>query len=128
MRDTLSIIPDWAGYCRFKPLIALVLDPQFYTLDYLDGLVISGAAKVWIEGDAIILTEVRQYPGGAKVIHGLVAAGDLQTIIDSLIPMAEQWAQDQGCGWAEIESREGWARALKSASYEPYQLTLRKAL
>lgn len=122
------LIPDWAGYLNFRDRLAETLDPAFYPVEYLDHLVITGRATLWIEGDAIMLTELRQYPGGAKVIHGLIASGDLATLIENLIPMAENWARDQGCGWAEIESREGWARTMKTRGYEPHQITLRKAL
>lgn len=122
------LLPDWGAYQRFRAQLALALDPRFFTIDYLDRLVLDDAAMVWVEGDAIMLTELRQYPGGARVIHGLVAAGNLQTIVESLIPMAENWARDNGCTFAEIESREGWARAVKGIGYEPHQITLRKAL
>ena len=33
-----------------------------------------------------------------------------------------------GCVFAIIESRPGWARALKQQGYEPYQVAVRKAL
>jgi hypothetical protein len=104
------------------------MDPRFHGLDHLDGLVLSGQGKVWIGEAAAIVAEVEFYPGGAKVLHGLVAAGALQEIVESLIPRAEAWGKSVGCTHAIIESREGWARVLKSHGYEPHQVAVRKEL
>jgi hypothetical protein len=115
-------------YARFRPLFAEALDPRLYAIEHLDGLLQSGRAQFWLGEDAAIVTEIRSYPTGARVIHGLVAAGDLDEIVDVLIPRAEGWARSFGCVLAIIESRPGWARALKARGYEPHQMALRKAL
>jgi hypothetical protein len=114
-------------YDAFRELFADAIDPQFYTLDYLDGLVRSGKAECWFSDHAAIVAELRQYPGGAKVIHGLVAAGPMDEVLD-LIAAAEKWAKANGCTHAEVESRSGWVRLLKDRDYEICQTLLRKAL
>ena len=115
-------------YARFRPLFAEALDPRLYTIEHLDGLLHSGRAQIWFGEAAAIVTEVRTYPAGAAVIHGLVAAGDLDEIVGTLIPRAEAWARSIGCAMAIIESRPGWARALKRCGYAPHQLAVRKDL
>ena len=115
-------------YLRFRPLFAEALDPRLYTIEHLDQLLFSGRAQIWFGEAAAIVTEVRTYPAGAAVIHGLVAAGDLDEIVGTLIPRAEAWARSIGCAMAIIESRPGWARALKRSGYAPHQLAVRKAL
>lgn len=115
-------------YARFREGFAAALDPDFYPIAYLDELVAIGRGLLWTSPAAAIVAEIKTYPGGAKVIHGLVATGDLEEITGALIPSAEAWAREQGCRFAIIESREGWARQLKSSGYEPHQVSLRKAL
>ena len=74
---------------RFRPLFMEALDPRFYTIEHLDRLLRNGLAQIWSGEEAAIVTEVRTYPTGAAVIHGLVAAGDLDEIVGALIPRAE---------------------------------------
>jgi hypothetical protein len=115
-------------YQVWRDEIAGVLDQRRYPVSWLDREVISGRVLVWAVADAIILAEIRSYPSGAADIHGLVAAGNAETIINDLIPQAERYGRDWGCLAAVIESREGWQRALKPSGYELYQTALRKDL
>ena len=122
------ILPDWAGYRRFRDRFAEAMDPAFYPIDYLDTLILSGRARLWVGTDAAIVAEIRDYPGGARVVHGLVAAGRIGEIKAHLIPRAEAWGKAMGCTSAIIESRSGWMRALKPFGYEPHQMAVRKEL
>ena len=123
-------------YQRFRPLFAEALDRRLYTIEHLDRLVFSGRAQIWFGDEAAIVTEVRTYPTGARVIHGLVAAAApgarpgraVAEIVETLIPRAEAWGRSIGCILAIVESRPGWARALKPHGYEPHQLAVRKEL
>lgn len=113
-------------YERFRPLFAEALDGRLYNIGYLDSLVLSMRAQCWFTDNAAIVTELKEYPTGARVIHGLVAAGDLGEIVNVLIPRAEEWGRSLGCVLAIIESRPGWGRALKD--YEPFQTAIAKEL
>ena len=122
------IAPDWAGYLRFRPQFAEVIDPQRYTLEWLDDEILSGRMLLWVGDKAAIIAKLEVYPTGATDIHGMIAAGDLAEIRDRLIPQAEQWARALGCIGAGISSREGWARALKGSGYSVHQIMVRKEL
>ena len=115
-------------YARFRPQLERALDPRLYTIAHLDALLASGRAQLWAGEAAAIVTELRTYPTGAAVIHGLVAAGRLEEIVGVLIPRTEDWARSLGCVLAIVESRPGWARALAAHGYAPHQLALRKPL
>jgi hypothetical protein len=131
MTSSLSgamIVPDWAGYLRFRDTLAEVADPAFYPMEWLDAQILCGAAWPIVGREAVLIVEARDYPGGARVAHGLVAAGDLEEIVAELIPEAEEWGRRHGCQLGLIESREGWAKLLKPHGWEPHQLALRKAL
>ena len=115
-------------YAHWRPRFGEALDPRLYTLDHLDALILSGRAQAWFGEDGAIVTEIRAYPTGARVIHGLVAAGELAEIVGVLIPRAEAWGRSIGCLMAVIESRPGWVRKLKAAGYSIHQTAVRKRL
>ena len=102
------------------------MDPALYPMAWLDARVASGDADVMATDASCIITEFRQFPSGAWEIHGLVAVGNRQEIVETLIPRAEEYGRDRGCIIASIASRRGWARALPD--YYEYQVELRKEL
>lgn len=117
----------WFDYLPWRPMLAEALDPRFHTIQYLDGLVWSGRARVFTNEHAAILAEIKVYPTGACDVHGLLAAGDLEAIVE-LIPQAEAWGREMGCIGGIIESRPGWQRVLKDQGYAPHQIAVRKEL
>lgn len=119
---------NWAAYCEFRPAFSQVLDERYYTLAWLDEQLLNGKVHFWRSDNAAMITELREYPTGAKDVHALIAAGDLDEIITVIGPQVEEWARDQGCIAALVESREGWARALKPIGYRTHQIIVRKEL
>jgi hypothetical protein len=103
----------------------VTMAPDKYPPEWIDKQVWTGAYRAWGNDKACILAEMKTYPSGLREVHGLAAAGDLETII-SLIPLAEAWGRDAGCAIASIESRPGWAKALKD--YRVDQVRLVKEL
>lgn len=122
------IVPDWAGYLRFRSQFADTLDPARYTIEWLDDKILSGEFKLWVGEGAAIIAKIETYPTGAMDIHGMLAAGSLEEIRGVLIPQAEHWAREIGCIGAVIESRPGWAKTLKANGYELHQCSVRKDL
>lgn len=113
-------------YLTFRSAFLEVLDPRYYPIEWLDQRVKEGRAIVMRSAHAAIVVELRQYPGGAIDVHGLIAAGDKDEIINDLIPRAEALGRENGCIAGVVESRPGWARALKPHGYEVSQVTVRK--
>ena len=120
------MIPE--GYLAFRDAFEGVIDPLYYTMDWLDGQVMSGKFKFWRGNRSGIITELRTYPTGATDIHGIIAAGDMAEIINELIPQAEAYGREQGCLAAIIESRPGWVKALAPSGYSIHQVAIRKGL
>ena len=115
-------------YDRWRPEFAKAIDPIYGGIDYLDYLLFGcGVARFWPGENAAIVTRFSFYPNCA-IIEGLVAAGDLEEIRSILIPAAEQYGREQGCRFAMIASRNGWARALREDGYEPHQVIIAKEL
>lgn len=119
---------DWQAYLRFREEFVSALDPQRYTLAWLDAQVQFGAMIVIGDDDACVLCKLESYPTGAMDIHGMLAAGKLETIVDKLIPAALEYGRRLGCIGGLIESREGWSKLLSKSGWETHQTTLRKAL
>lgn len=117
----------WDQYLDRRDAIAAMLDPRCYSIDWLDGMILAGDARVFASAGAVIVVTVKQYPAGATELHGLVAAGELDAILP-LIAQAEDWARAGGVTFACIASRPGWSRVLKDRGYSLYQTELRKDL
>lgn len=115
--------PD--GYARFREAFADAIDPRFHTIEELDARIVHGDARFWSNATAAIVTEVKTFGTGARVVHGLVAAGELEGI-KALIRAAEGWSKAQGHLGALIESRSGWARALAGEGYQIFQTSIFK--
>ena len=115
-------------YARWRPLFEQAIDQRFYTIEHLDRMIFDGITQIWFGEEAAIVTELKTYPTGVQVIEGIVAAGDLDEIVEHLIPKAEAWAKEFGCKFARIESREGWAKVLKKKGWEVSQTALVKEL
>ena len=115
-------------YERHRDQFANMLDSRFYTIEWLDYQIVTGAIQVLSSATAAILYEFKTYPTGWKELNGMAAAGKLESIINELIPAAEEIAKAMGCGSAQIESRAGWGKKLKPSGYRPFQYGIIKFL
>jgi hypothetical protein len=114
-------------YEIWRPEFAKAIDP-IYGIKHLDYLVLhTGTAKFWPGVRAAIVTQM-SYFADSCIIEGLVAAGDMKEIVESLIPQAEAWGKEQGASFAVISSREGWQRVLEPHGYSVHQVMLGKPL
>jgi len=117
---------SWSEYTRFRPAFAQILDPRFYTIQWLDSQVVSGKFRLFSDDNSAILVSIRTYPTGLKELCGEAATGNLSAIARKLIPQSIEWAQSIGCTSARIESRAGWAKAMKKDGFEIHQVAIRK--
>lgn len=122
------IVPDWAGYQRFRPQLAEALDPAFYPIEFVDELLLLGRAQIFCSDHAAMVAEIKEYPGGARVVHCLVAAGRMEEIVDAIRPQVEAWGIRNGCRQAIVESRSGWMKILKPHGYSVHQVSVLKEL
>ena len=119
---------NWTGYQRWRPAFAAAMDTRLHTPEWLDARILAGSAQFWRSEHAAAVTEIRNYPTGAYDVHGLVAAGDIGEVRDRIVPQVEAWGRAIGAIGIVVESRPGWARALRPAGFEPHQLAVRKDL
>lgn len=116
------------AFMRWLPAFADVMDHRYYSPQWLAGEVWSGRARFFEGEGCALVAEIKIYPAGGRDVHFLVAAGDLDELIEALRLDVEAWGREMNCIASVVESREGWARALKPHGYEPHQLAVRKEL
>jgi hypothetical protein len=114
-------------YAKFRAGFAKAMDPDFHRIEELDAKIANGSALIWATDKSAIVAEIQKYPN-ALTLHCLCATGDLNEIVNELAPAAEAWAKQAGCTHTMVESRSGWAKALKKRGYEIHQVTLGKVL
>ena len=120
--------PGWDEYLRWRDDFAAILDPRFYTVEWLDGEVWSGRIRLFSGPNSCILASIKPYPTGALELHVMAATGELNEIISSTIVSVETWARSIGCIVAVIESRAGWLKVMKASGYKLHQTAIRKEL
>lgn len=116
------------SYPAFRDKFAAALDERFFTIDYLDALMANGEVEIINTPTSAIVVEIKEYPAGARVVSGVVAAGDIDEIANVLIPQAEAWGRSLGCQYGMIESQKGWERAMKKHGYRHFTTAIVKEL
>ena len=127
MAGVLVRVDHYSAYLRHRDEVKSLLDERFYPLPWVDQRVWMGAIRLMADDKAIIGFEVKQYPGGARELHGMFACGEMESIM-GLIDRAIDYAHALDCDVATIESRLGWAKVLKSRGFVPNQLKIMKEL
>src|SRR3546814_7194379 len=60
---------------------------------------------VWGADDACLVTELRHFPSGAFEVHVLIAAGNMETLVNEIIKRVEAWGRHIGALFVTIASR-----------------------
>lgn len=96
------------------------------TADDLWARVLSGHAQFWPGPTSVMVTTLHHDERG-RFIHVWLGGGNLRDLL-AVQPGVEAWARTQGCTFASIDGRKGWARALKRSGFNTYGHELRKEL
>lgn len=89
-----------------------------HTLGDVAREIIDGKAQHWRGEKSEIVTEIKSFPL-VKVCRIWLAGGDMDELVNVMLPDVEAWAKDNGCTRVEIVGRKGWKRALPEYR-EPY--------
>lgn len=114
------------SYAEWRDRLSEANDPHILPIWHIDKLLAAGAAQFWANQSGAIITEVRSYPGGARICRALAGAGSITALLNDLKPEIEKWAMAQGCTHCMIEGREGWRRT--HPDYRHHQTILIKDL
>lgn len=115
------------SYADWRQKLYGALDSRFYTIHWLDWIVMTGQGKVFLNETSCGIAEIRSYPSTAKEVHVIVAAGDIEGIL-ALRPEFEAWGRECGAITAAVDSREAWGELMAPLGYNTYQICLKKDL
>ncbi len=120
--------PAMKEWERCKPWIEAALEGGFYGIGYIEGLLNRphNPGQFWPGKNAAIVTEVQDH-GDHRVLFCWAAGGDMEEVL-AMASGIEAVGRLLGCQYAMSEGRGGWARVMKKHGYEPYSVTIRKAL
>lgn len=103
----------------WQDYIAKALEWQdTHCIEDVEKMVEEGYAQLWLGEQSAAVTEVITYPR-AKALHLWLCGGDLDEIVDEMLPRAEAWARAEGCTKLTTGGRKGWDRVMKRAGFTP---------
>lgn len=116
-------------WARVGPLLepALAHAGWSYGLSEVRRAIEAGDAQLWGGARSAVVTVIEDQPRERRLLFWL-AGGELDEIVQQLIPAAERWGRDRGCRRAIIVGRPGWERALKPKGYAPIARLIAKDL
>lgn len=112
---------------RFREAFAMAMEGGLYTVEDLEAMIAGGEAYFWPGVNSAVVAKRVVYPSGEAVMQTLWAVGDIEEVV-ALEPGIAATGRLLGCSSMLVEGRAAWTKVLKSAGYEPWSVTLRKAL
>ena len=83
-------------------------------------------AQLWCGEKSAIVTELHQFPQNRKKARIWLAAGDMDELVNEMLPDVEEWARKEGCMAVTIVGRKGWLRKLQKHYTQDYVTLERK--
>lgn len=124
---TNGVDPLLSQWARFRDLFASAMGDGFWTVEDLEQRIAHRRAFFFPGRNAALVGEIQTYPGGENVFQVTWAVGDVEEMLH-MAPGVEAMARMMGCSSMLIEGRHAWARLLKPLGYEPWSVTVWKAL
>ena len=100
---------------------------NLYNFDYVLEQVLIGKMQLFISDDSIAITLIQHYPE-KDVLHGLFAAGNLETIMGTIQEQIIAFGRKNGCELLRMNGRAGWKRVLKDDGWHEQDTTLHKKI
>ena len=119
--------PMHAQWAKYRPAFAEAMAGGLHSIEDMDRKLAQGRAILFPGKDSAIIAEKVDYATGTSVFQATWSIGDLAEIL-TLAPGVEAIGRSLGCTEMLIEGRKGWERILKTLGYEPWSITVRKAL
>lgn len=113
-------------YEKWRHRLARANNPALIPITHIDELLSEGQAQFWATEDAAMVTQLREWPGGAVTGEVIAAAGKKSDILGPLYDAGIEWFKANGATHCLIMGRDGWRRELPE--YIHYQTLLLKEL
>jgi hypothetical protein len=82
-----------------------------HTKDQVRGRILLGHATLWPGEQAVILTEITNFPIGIRACNVWLQGGDLDEL-KTMHSTIEKYARAQGCDWLIGWGRDGWVKVM----------------
>lgn len=115
------------AFDRHRAEIASIIDERFYPMWWVEQEIAEGRIDLLHNDTSIIGIQLRIYPGGARELHGMFAAGDRKGIRE-LVKQAIALGVEAGLTCAAIESRSGWEREFRDLGFVKNRVRIVKEL
>lgn len=116
-RDPVAPETEWE---RCKPWIeaALQYADGTHTIDDVLAEIVSENAILWPGARCACVTQIVIYPRKRYLTYWL-AGGDLKELVETLLPIIEDFARAAKFDRITAPGRKGWLRVLSSKGYRP---------
>lgn len=111
-------------YEKWRGRLARANDPALIPITHIDELLSEGLAQFWATDDAAMVSQLREWPGGAVTVEVIAAAGRKSDIIGHLGDSVQAWGAANGASHALVAGRDGWRR--ERPDFRHYQTLLIK--
>lgn len=115
-------------YVHWRARLAGAQNPEFWPIEAVDEALEQGWAQFWCDGQAALVTSPRTYPGGAVVLEGIAACGDMRALWESIAPAVERWGRASGLKKLHAMGRWGWTRAALPHGWKTEMTVIEKEL
>lgn len=119
--------PTLIQWARFRDDFADAMGDGYWTLEDLEQKIAAKRAFFFPGKAAAVVGQIEVYPGGERVMQFLWAVGDVAEVV-AMEPGLVAIARMMGCSSVLIEGRAAWAKLLKPLGYDPWSVTLHKAI
>lgn len=113
-------------YEDWRADLAKANNPRFIPITHIDQRLADGTAYFFGSALAAMVVELVEYPGGAKAVSIIAAAGDMDECLGPMRETIMAWGKAMGADFAMVPGRDGWRR--KFPDFHHYQTILVKEL
>lgn len=113
---------------RCSPWLGAALERDgTHNLDDVLAMVLADDAQFWPGERSAVITEILTLPK-VRALHVWLAGGDMDELIENMLPVIEDFARRAGCDRFSVAGRHGWERVLKNKGFEPAWRVVAKEL
>lgn len=110
-----------AEWTRCRPWLEAALEHACGThlIEDVEDAIARGEAHFWPGRQSAVVTEFHEFPR-LKALHFWLAGGDLEELLNRMLPDITAWAKAHGCTRMTLAGRPGWRRALAPHGFDPH--------
>ena len=123
----VTVDPVELQWARFRDQFAEAMQDGLWTVEDLEEKILTHRAFFFPGKNCACVGEIHIFPSGKKVMQFTWAVGDMEELV-GMEPGVAAVCRLLGCDETLVEGRAGWTKVLRPLGYEPFSVSLRKAL